>query len=96
MTSLKEFKERQIAAMERCIAYKYSEHENLLPDSSSYRKAQLAKRDALIMEIDVQKQHVTDFEDLKNFRDICKKEVIQRSKWPHIPGEAVQWEQYEK
>ena len=88
-------KERRIAAMQRCIDYKYQIHRDLSNSETTLHKSQLAKRDALIMECEIKKQRVWDYESLINFHHDCKQLSYGKAGKMKIVGEPVDYSKYE-
>ena len=64
--------ERRISAMKNCILFKEKQHKILSNEPEKINISNIAKRDALIMELDIKKQHLMDYEQRLNFRKDCK------------------------
>ena len=88
-------KERRIAAMQRCVDYKFQKHRDLSKSETTFNKSQLAKRDALIMECEIKKQRAWDYESLTNFHHDCKQLSYGKAGKVKIVGEPVDYSKYE-
>ena len=93
--SLQDMKHRRLAAMQQCVDYKLNIHKTLSGDPATFNKSQLAKRDALIMESEIKKQRVWDYESMKNFHDSCKGNSYGKSGKYRVLGEPVDYSKYE-
>ena len=88
-------KERRVAAMQQCVDYKLQLHKNLSKNQETFNKSQLARRDALIMESEIKKQRVWDYECIKNFHENCKQLSWGKAGKFQILGEIVDYSKYE-
>ena len=89
-------KERRIAAMQRCVDYKLQMHQRLSAVQETFNRAQLAKRDAQIMEIEIKKERAWDYECLINFHEQCKNISYGKAGKMKIIGESgVDYSKYE-
>ena len=92
---LRDMKERRIAEMQRCVDFKLQQHQNLLKDQATFNKSQLAKRDAMIMEIEIKKERAWDYECVTNFREQCKDLSYGKAGKMKFVGEPVDYSKYE-
>ena len=66
--------ERRMSTMAKCVNQKVTESQTL----KNVNRAKLAERDALLMELEMKKQKVDDFQQYKNFCLSCARASYEK------------------
>lgn len=92
---LKAQEERRAAAMRQCVLYQNQLSEKLAKEPETLNKSKLAERNALIMELEIKKHRVMDYETILNFRQNCKISSWGKAGKAGALGEFVDYKSYE-
>ena len=87
--------DRRISAMKECILLKGKEYEHLSNVLGKFNQSQVAKRDALIMELDIKKQRLMDYETRLNFRKDCKELTYGKEDKAPVFFDNIDYAKYE-